>query len=206
MAELSSPPFWLQNQNFHPVVKMPEPVYVHDFSQGDDPNPTALPFSIGRYNEKRRNMYTAPRYQMDEDPRDIHMGIDMAAPIGTPVYSFSDGEIFKWANNSAQGDYGPTLVIKYIFGDHCLYALYGHLSLSSLVDKKEKQQVLRGEAIGTIGDESENGGWFPHLHFQLSLLAPDRADLPGVVSEKDHSRAIQRYPDPRWVLGPLYQD
>ena len=32
--------------------------------------------------------------------------------------------------------------------------------------------MKRGEVIGWMGDKHENGGWFPHTHFQLMLLEP----------------------------------
>ncbi|GIT41297.1 MAG: hypothetical protein Ct9H300mP10_03070 [Methanobacteriota archaeon] len=55
-----------------------------------------------------------------------------------------------------------------------------------------------------MGDKHENGGWEPHLHFQLSLVEPETHDLPGVVAPEDREQALLDYPDPRLVLGPLY--
>ena len=55
-----------------------------------------------------------------------------------------------------------------------------------------------------LGDEKENGGWPPHLHIQLSFKKPDNLDIPGVVSLADRLEALDLYPDPRQVLGPLY--
>ena len=55
-----------------------------------------------------------------------------------------------------------------------------------------------------FGGEAENGGWPPHVHFQLSLERPATHDMPGVVSADDHQKALETFPDPRWVLGDLY--
>ena len=55
-----------------------------------------------------------------------------------------------------------------------------------------------------MGTREVNGGWNPHLHFQLSLLEPETHDLPGAVSVADRSWALRAFPDPRLVLGPLY--
>ena len=55
-----------------------------------------------------------------------------------------------------------------------------------------------------MGKKEENGGWPPHVHFQLSLVEPKNCDLPGVVSQKDHDIALKLFPDPRLVLGNLY--
>ena len=44
--------------------------------------------------------------------------------------------------------------------------------------------VKKGEKIGEIGAISENGGWSPHLHFQLMLTLLDyQNDFPGVCME-----------------------
>ncbi|HET6528601.1 MAG TPA: hypothetical protein VFG39_07595, partial [Balneolaceae bacterium] len=58
--------------------------------------------------------------------------------------------------------------------------------------------------IAEIGTEEVNGGWAPHLHFQLSVDDPGKADLPGVVSDDEREQALELYPDPRLVLGELY--
>ena len=47
-----------------------------------------------------------------------------------------------------------------------------------------------------LGNNQENGGWEPHLHFQLSLIEPLTHDLPGVVSSEDRKQALLDYPDP----------
>ncbi len=64
--------------------------------------------------------------------------------------------------------------------------------------------IKKSEIIGHFGDESENGGWEPHLHFQLSLVKPETHDLPGVVTKEERKSALKKYPDPRLVLGPIY--
>ena len=85
-----------------------------------------------------------------------------------------------------------------------MWALHGHLSARSIEGRFEGQRVSRGEVIAWVGDRHENGGWNPHLHFQLSLVRPEVADLPGAVSDADREAALAIYPDPRLVLGPLY--
>ena len=54
------------------------------------------------------------------------------------------------------------------------------------------------------GITHENGGWEPHLHFQLSYQEPDTHDMPGVVEPSKRDEALEIYPDPRLVLGALY--
>jgi murein DD-endopeptidase MepM/ murein hydrolase activator NlpD len=96
------------------------------------------------------------------------------------------------------------IITKHIVGDTPIWALYGHLNSESISNKKIGQKVSRGEIICWMGDKEENGGWEPHLHFQLSIIEPKTHDMPGVVDPKDRAQALVNYPDPRLVLGPIY--
>jgi murein DD-endopeptidase MepM/ murein hydrolase activator NlpD len=188
--------------DFHRVVALPAEYEVFDFTAGyDAARALRSPWGIGRYDEKRPGMYTT---ELFGGVRDVHMGIDVGAPVGTPVHAFWEGEVFKLGYNAAPGDYGYTLVTRHELDGRVLYALFGHLGARSLVGRAEGQRVARGEVLGYVGDRHENGGWNPHLHFQLSWEAPERADMPGVVTEADRAAARQRFPDPRCVLGKLY--
>ena len=187
---------------FANIIDLPKDIYVHDFSTQNNFQNVNIPFSIGKYNEKRPNMYKGELFEKTN--RFIHMGIDIGAPVGTVIKSFYEGEIFLFKYNNRELDYGYTIITKHTFNEKNLYALYGHLSKSSISNKKIEQKIHSGEEIATIGDITENGGWPPHVHFQLSLVEPKSCDLPGVVSEKDHDIALKIFPDPRLVLGNLY--
>jgi murein DD-endopeptidase MepM/ murein hydrolase activator NlpD len=189
---------------YHPVIDLPPEVEVFDFTNGYDPfRALKSPFGIGRYNEKRKGVYTTDLFG---GVRDIHVGIDIGAPVGTPVMAFFGGSIFLQGYNGAAGDYGYTIITRHEFDGVALFALHGHLSKSSLDLRKEGDAFKAGDTIAFIGDRHENGGWNPHLHFQLSYRKPEVPDLPGVVSEADRAEALRIYPDPRLVLGPLYLD
>jgi murein DD-endopeptidase MepM/ murein hydrolase activator NlpD len=190
---------------FHPVIHLPENYEIFDFTLGYDPfRALKSPFGIGRYNEKRAGMYSSEIFLSSGEPRNIHVGIDIGAPVGTDIHSFADGEIFLSGYNGAEGDYGFTLITKHSFSGVDLYALYGHLSKASVANKAQGQKISAGEVIAWVGDKHENGGWNPHLHFQLSYLRPEKCDMPGVVAEKDREKALRQYPDPRLVLGNIY--
>ena len=184
------------------IIDLPKDIFVNDFSAHNNFQNVKNPFSIGKYNEKRPNMYKGELFEKTN--RFIHMGIDIGAPAGTDVKSFYDGEIFLFKNNNLELDYGYTIITKHKFNNKIVYALYGHLSKSSILNKKIGQKIHIGEKIATLGDFTENGGWPPHVHFQLSLVEPKSCDLPGVVSQKDHDLALKLFPDPRLVLGNLY--
>ena len=83
--------------------------------------------------------------------------------------------------------------------------LFGHLDAASVAFKRVGQVVERGERIGAFGASHENGGWAPHVHFQVSLIPPATHDMPGVVSAAQRDRARMEYPDPRLVAGMLYE-
>lgn len=193
-----------QDFQFHPVIHLPKNYQIMDFSVPQK-NQTNSAYSIGRYNEKRVGVYDQPLFNNN---RDIHVGLDIGAPAGTEVFAFFEGEILFSEDNQTPGDYGPTLVTKHLLGGIELFALWGHLSRGTLktglITGLPGTKFKAGEKIAQIGTCDENGGWPTHLHFQLSYERPHRADLPGVVSEKDLTQALLMYPDPRLVLGPLY--
>lgn len=206
MRKSSSAPIHISSMlAFHPIIRLPtDPgaAPVFDFTRGYDPDRPRPAYGIGRYDEKRPGMYEAALFAGGE--RDVHMGIDLGAPAGTEVFAFDDGEIFLFGDNLAPGDYGPTLVTRHTLEGRLLYVLLGHLARRSLDGKRVGQPVARGEILAWVGETHENGGWNPHVHVQLAWEPPERADLPGVVTEADRARARALYPDPRLILGPIY--
>ena len=42
--------------------------------------------------------------------RNIHMGVDIGGPVGTPCMAFTDGEISHFGYNSEPGDYGHVII------------------------------------------------------------------------------------------------
>ena len=191
-----------EGMELSPVVDLPDVVHVHDFTTPPCSNGQCeAEFSIGKYDEERRGMYDSELFAGN---RFIHVGIDIGAPVGTPVRSFADGVVYSYGVNSAVGDYGPTIITKHHFNGVDVWALYGHLSSSSLDGLVIGNAVRAGQRMAWLGEERENGGWPPHLHFQLSLQEPEGYDLPGVVSPSERAKALKTFPDPRIVLGQLY--
>lgn len=209
---MDMPPFDFSKFQFSPVIHLPKDYEIYDFTQGYDPHRNRRSdYGIGRYNERRPGMYATDLFvNSQEPPRDIHIGIDIAAPIGTPVHAFYEGVVLMAGINSAEGDYGGTMITEHVLDDgnsgggKKIWALYGHLSHASVRDAKIGGPIHSGDVIAFIGDRHENGGWNPHLHFQLSWIQPDKCDLPGAVNEKDLPWALANFPDPRFVLGSLY--
>jgi peptidoglycan LD-endopeptidase LytH len=206
-----------QTSPFHSVIRLPNQFEVLDLSGAIDIDPSII-YSVGKYNEERPLMYQKHLFLGDDDVRFIHMGIDIGAPMGTPVYNFDDGILISQGYLPDSGDYGYCMVLEYVWrqvkplkgrsyyieAGELYWGLYGHLSASSLQLHSVGDRIPFGNKIAMLGTQHENGGWAPHLHFQLSFTKPKGFDMPGVVSLAERERALDLYPDPRQVLGPLY--
>jgi len=163
-----------------------------------------VPLAIGRYDEPRL-IYVAPAFETGNGPagehRTIHIGLDLFAPVGTPVFAPLDGTVHAWADNRAPQDYGPVIVLRHETDDRTeFFTLYGHLSRKSLDDLEVGRTVRAGEKIATLGPAAVNGGWTPHLHLQLITDLLDLGtDFPGVArpSQRDVWRAL--CPDPNLI-------
>tara|TARA_B100000579_G_scaffold174045_1_gene141911 strand:+ start:3257 stop:3838 length:582 start_codon:yes stop_codon:yes gene_type:complete len=188
------------SESFHPVVDLPDKYKILDLTQGLW-NSDKSEFSIGKYDEYRPGVYNTDLFNGN---RNIHVGIDIGGPVGTPCMSFMDGKIYDFGYNSEAGDYGNVVLTEHKISGKLIWALYGHLDSESIMNKSKGQSIEKGEIIGHFGDEQVNGGWEPHLHFQLSFVKPETHDLPGVVAKEERESALKKYPDPRLVLGPIY--
>lgn len=190
----------------HPVMDLPDEYDEFDLTSEFDRNSINAfiksgGWAVGGYLEKREVMYDAPRYT---DGRNIHMGIDIWAKAGEPVYAVLDGVIAYSKFQNDEGNYGGTVILKHMVEGQELYALYGHLSKKSVELHIQGEKKKRGDVIGYLGEESENGNWPPHLHYQICIEDPEEPDMPGVVAKKDLIRVRERYPDPRILLGDIY--
>ncbi|MGH3520345.1 MAG: M23 family metallopeptidase [Haloechinothrix sp.] len=85
-----------------------------------------------------------------------HYGIDIAGPIGTPIYSVADGTVLE--AGSASG-FGLWVRIQH---DDGTVTVYGHMNSYSV---SAGQQVKAGEQIAEIGNRGQSTG--PHLHFEV---------------------------------------
>ncbi|MFN3756122.1 MAG: peptidoglycan DD-metalloendopeptidase family protein [Flavobacterium sp.] len=158
----------------------------------------------GGYLEQRNLYQRSPLFQATENPRNIHLGIDLWAPSETSVLAPLDGKIHSFANNDNWGDYGPTIILQHELKGQVLYTLYGHLSLASLENIKEGQSVMAGQNIASLGGSSVNGDYAPHLHFQVILdLQGKKGDYPGVCSATELDFYRNNCPDPNLLLKIL---
>ena len=87
-----------------------------------------------------------------------HMGIDYAAPTGTPIFSVANGKVVHLGFNGA---FGNLIVLEHPGNYHTYYA---HLSNYN-VELELGNEVRRGLEIGYVGSTGRSTG--PHLHFEL---------------------------------------
>jgi murein DD-endopeptidase MepM/ murein hydrolase activator NlpD len=185
--------------DYHPVVVLPKEVVVLDLS-GESSTRTDQIWTIGRYDEIR-GIYNQPMFGGD---RVVHLGIDIGGPVETPIHAFKDGKVFAVGINPDNGDYGPTLITEHNVNGRAIWVLHGHLSWTSIKHHNVGDKVKSGQEIAQIGGSEENGGWPPHLHFQLSYVPPKSHDMRGVFTIDEAKKARLIHPDPRMVLGNIY--
>jgi 4-aminobutyrate aminotransferase-like enzyme/Ser/Thr protein kinase RdoA (MazF antagonist) len=179
----------------------------------DDMRRSGSAVGIGRYNEAR-SIYTSPLFAANEqsidgspteERRTLHLGMDFFVDPGTPVCAPLDGVVHSLANNRAHLDYGPVVVLEHLPESDsegpAFFTLYGHLSGDSLQNLKIGQRISRGQAFARIGASTENGGWPPHLHFQIiSDLLDLGTDFPGVARFSERKVWTSLSPDPNLLF------
>jgi murein DD-endopeptidase MepM/ murein hydrolase activator NlpD len=156
---------------------------------------------IGGYDENRIIYREREHFTGQENERSIHLGTDIWAEAGEPVYAPLDAEVHSFAFNDNPGDYGPTIILKHILENTPFYTLYGHLSLESLEGLSLGKRISASEKLASIGSFPTNGGWPPHLHFQvISEIGDYKGDFPGVSSLADRAYYLGICPDPNLIL------
>src|SRR5205085_9922462 len=110
-----------------------------------------------------------------------HAGMDLAGPIGTPIYATADGTVSDAGWNSA--GYGNLVKIDHGRG---IETRYGHMS-AILVSAG--QHVVRGQQIGRMGSTGRSTG--SHLHYEVRI--DDHAVNPiPFMKSNDYLLAMQK--------------
>lgn len=132
-----------------------------------------------------------------------HLGVDFAAPYGTPVMAAGEGVITfaGW-----HGGHGKAVIVKHRNG---YSTLYGHLS-SFGAGIRIGKRVEQGDLVGRVGSTGLSTG--PHLHYTLmkdgTPINPKRADVvPGEpISEKWRGAFYEQVEKMNRVLHPAKAD
>ena len=111
-----------------------------------------------------------------------HLGIDFAAPTGTPVSASADGRV---AFTGWEGGFGATIRLRHANG---FETLYGHLSR---IEVRTGQRVVQGARIGAVGQTGLATG--PHLDYRMiqngRYVNPFRIHSPPAEPIDDDERA-----------------
>jgi Peptidase family M23 len=156
-------------------------------------------FTFGGYLEWRGDLLRGCYMNPDEM---CHLGIDYNVPAGTPVALPADAVLVDVKKDMDQAlGWGGRLLFHRPAED--LYFVLGHLVHADLLAPHlQGTSLRRGARVGTIGEMSENGGCFPHLHIQCLSAAEyaamkDCFDGYGARS----SDLPHRYPSPLIALA-----
>lgn len=196
-------------------LSVASPLLSGDSRRNDEPELTkhvvaamheaSVRVAVGRYDEPRL-LYVAPAFALGDRPTDehrtIHIGLDLFAAAGTPVFAPLDGTVHAFADNAARQDYGPVIVVRHTTDDGTeFFTLYGHLSRESLQGLEIGRKVRAGAQIATLGAPEVNGGWTPHLHLQIITdLLGLGTDFPGVARPTQRRVWCALCPDPNLLV------
>ncbi|WP_276503128.1 peptidoglycan DD-metalloendopeptidase family protein [Terrimonas pollutisoli] len=136
-----------------------------------------------------------------DEPRRLHLGIDIWGKPHTAVMAPCNGIVHSFAFNDSFGDYGTTIILTHQLKGVTFYTLYGHLSLNSIKNLREGELIKQGEIFAEFGLPHENGQWPPHLHFQIIAdLQGWEGDYPGVCKFSEKEKWLSNCPDPDLIL------
>lgn len=163
----------------------------------------------GGYGEAR-SFYASEAFCVEgnagKEYRTMHLGLDVWLPAKTAIHAPLDGTIIGLQNNDHKRDYGPTVIVQHQYstasGVQQFYSLYGHLSNKSLELHQLGDKVKAGQFLAWVGKDHENGGWNPHLHFQIMHdMLNHQGDFPGACTPNDWPVMQSICPDPQKLFA-----
>jgi len=135
------------------------------------------------------------QYGYRSDPfkgrRANHQGLDMAGPVGTPIYATADGIVGR---SQWLGGYGNYIEINH--GGE-IQTRYGHMS-KLLVNSNER--VKRGQLIGLMGSTGRSTG--SHLHYEVRISGEPVNPLTFMQSDSYLLAMQERGEAPEALGGP----
>jgi 4-aminobutyrate aminotransferase-like enzyme/Ser/Thr protein kinase RdoA (MazF antagonist) len=171
----------------------------------DEMKRAGVSVAVGRYDEPRL-LYASSLFGDASNPlherRTVHLGIDLFVEPWTALRAPLEGVVHTLANNAAALDYGPVVILEHrTDSGQAFFTLYGHLAVETLAKLKTGQRIERGQEFARVGGAHENGGWAPHVHFQVILDLLDRGcDFPGVARASERAVWTSLSPDPNLIL------
>lgn len=121
-----------------------------------------------------------PRQSPFTGRRQHHTGIDIAAPLGTPIAAPADGVV---TYSGKLGGYGYAIVINHGFGHK---TFYGH-NQKNIV--KEGDRVKRGQVIGYVGNSGYSTG--SHVHYEVLVNDTPVDPMKYILDEEKRADIIR---------------
>ncbi|WP_018152796.1 aminotransferase class III-fold pyridoxal phosphate-dependent enzyme [Leeia oryzae] len=139
---------------------------------------------IGPWGEKR-TVYTSPAFAskfIQGEYRIHHLGVDLFMPAGTAVYTPLDATVRSVQIEPDPLDYGGLITLLHEpEGCPPFVTLWGHMGHEAVTRLQPGQKLAAGDLVGHMGGMTENGGWTPHLHLQVSTdIHLAASDMLGV--------------------------
>lgn len=161
-------------------------------------------YGIGGYNEHRTIYARSEVFDSIDEPRRLHLGIDIWGKAGTEVFTPLGGVVHSFAFNNNYGDYGATIILQHQLEGVVFYTLYGHLALADIQQLTVGKFISQGELLAHFGEPSENGYWPPHLHFQIIKdMQLKVGDYPGVCKFSEREKYLANCPNADFILGMM---
>lgn len=160
---------------------------------------------IGPWGEAR-TVYTSDIFwsRFVEGARRVHhLGLDLFMPAGTKVFTPLAATVKSVEIEEDPLGYGCLVALLHEPQD-CppFVTLWGHLGHEAARRLKPGQHLQAGDLVGEMGVPAENGGWAPHLHFQISA-DPELAarDILGVGEARYLDVWRELFPDAAELAG-----
>lgn len=158
-------------------------------------------YGIGGYGEHRVLYQRSSLFAQEEEPRSVHLGIDIWGTAGTPVSAPLGGMVHSFAFNNYFGDYGATIILQHQLDGFEFHTLYGHLALQDIQGLQEGYYISQGQTFAHFGHHHENGNWPPHLHFQVIVdMQLKQGDYSGVCKPSEQAKFLNNCPNPDLLL------
>lgn len=148
-----------------PVTDPPEPETDPPVTEPEEPASVEKIYVVPAAGNVLKD-YTVdlPVYSLTMNDYRVHNGMDIAVPVGSPVYAFSDGVIERIYYDPMMGQ---TVVIDH--GDG-LQSKYQNLQITLPDGIEEGKRVYAGDVIGAVGETALiECAEVPHLHFTVML-------------------------------------
>ena len=160
---------------------------------------------IGPFAEER-TVYAGEMFSsrfIDGARRTRHLGFDLFMAAGTKVFSPLAATVVSVEIEKDPLGYGCLIALRHEpEGCPPFISLWGHLAHEAMQRLKAGDRLEAGALVGHMGASTENGGWAPHLHLQLSTDTHLSAtEILGVGEPRYLDVWAELFPDARTFAG-----